>query len=198
MARTIEDRFWSKVDKSGTCWLWTAGTDDAGYGQFRLDGKNIKAHRVSFFLAFGYWPVVTRHSCDNPPCVNPDHLLDGTYASNNLDISVRNRRSNNVGNDIAKQIRQEEYDDTVISRVVEKYGVSEYTARGILTGKTYKHIEPPGRKIPPQRYRRKLTNQEVNEIRSALQNTYWGQQNELAEKYHVSRDVISRIKYDRY
>src|SRR4051812_22074657 len=90
------ERFWSKVDKTGECWLWTAYRDAAGYGRFGLAGKVQKAHRVSYELAVGPIPAGAHvlHSCDNPPCVNPDHLRVGSRIDNMRDKFMRGRDYN--------------------------------------------------------------------------------------------------------
>jgi hypothetical protein len=86
------DRFWSKVDASGDCWLWTAAKARFGYGYF-YDGKPALAHRVAFARARGPIPagLCVLHRCDNPPCVNPDHLWLGTRADNNADRDAKGR-----------------------------------------------------------------------------------------------------------
>ena len=76
--RTLEERFWEKVDKTATCWNWTAGTN-YGYGMISVGGRAGRpraAHRVSFALANGPIPegVDIDHKCHNRACVNPDHL----------------------------------------------------------------------------------------------------------------------------
>lgn len=99
IALTRPDRFWSKVDKSGECWLWTAGRHRAGYGAFsvgsRLTGgrRDTYAHRVAYELAFGPIPngLLVRHTCDTPACVRPEHLLVGTQADNMHDAAERGR-----------------------------------------------------------------------------------------------------------
>lgn len=70
------ERFWSKVDKSGDCWLWTAGCFDSGYGAFQVSGKCVRAHKFSYELARGPVPVGRQldHLCRNVRCVRPDHL----------------------------------------------------------------------------------------------------------------------------
>ena len=83
------DRFNSKINKTDGCWLWAAHTDAKGYGHFAIDGANRLAHRISFEIANGYKPTICRHICDNPPCVNPKHLLDGTAKDNSDDRFLR-------------------------------------------------------------------------------------------------------------
>jgi hypothetical protein len=85
------ERFWNKVDKSEECWLWTAGKTKDGYGKINIDGKDLLAHRVSFFWSNGYYPSVVMHICDNPSCVNPDHLRGGTQSDNMADAYSKGR-----------------------------------------------------------------------------------------------------------
>jgi hypothetical protein len=73
--KTIEERFWSKVDKKGPeeCWEWKAGRFDTGYGAFSINGKTIHSHRLSYELSKEEIPkgLCVCHTCDNPSCVNP-------------------------------------------------------------------------------------------------------------------------------
>lgn len=85
------DRFWSHVDKTDTCWLWTGATNGVGYGLFRIGStvdntrRQVLVHRVSFTLAHGHEPVGTiDHLCRVRHCVNPDHLEDVTLRENLL------------------------------------------------------------------------------------------------------------------
>src|SRR5882672_11149425 len=103
--KPIEVRFWRKVNKDGPvhptlgtqCWLWTASTQNGGYGQIRTPTndkrKLLRANRLSWEIAFGPVPdgLFVLHHCDNPPCVNPDHLWLGTKADNNNDRSRKGR-----------------------------------------------------------------------------------------------------------
>lgn len=87
------DRFWEKVDKTEHCWLWTAGTDSSGYGVIRYKNKNWKAHRLSLLLfGSGFLEGLdVCHSCDNPTCVNPDHLFSADTSTNMLDMVKKGR-----------------------------------------------------------------------------------------------------------
>lgn len=95
---TRADRFWSKVDTSDGlfgCWIWTASrfTKRGGYGQFHEWPKVRYAHRVAWELTHGPIPdgMVVMHACDNPPCVNPQHLSLGTIADNAQDMVAKGR-----------------------------------------------------------------------------------------------------------
>lgn len=86
-----EQRFWDKVSMGKSCWEWVAGKDQDGYGLFRLTGITTKAHRASFFFTTGETPVSVLHSCDNPPCVRPDHLFAGDHLANMKDARKKGR-----------------------------------------------------------------------------------------------------------
>jgi hypothetical protein len=97
--RKITDRwawFWGLVDRSGgddACWPWTRSCNDGGYGTARVGKKFHLAHRYCYELLFGA-PAAgleVRHSCDNPPCCNPKHLVLGTHSDNMRDCVERGR-----------------------------------------------------------------------------------------------------------
>jgi len=93
------DRFWSKVDKSGDCWEWTAYVDKAGYGNFKRNNRNGYVHRVSWELTNGEIPkgLCVLHHCDNRKCVNPDHLFLGTQYDNMQDMIEKGRKRPTYG-----------------------------------------------------------------------------------------------------
>jgi hypothetical protein len=99
------ERFWNKVDKTSSCWVWT-GCKREGYGRFRLNGKIRCAHRLSWEMHHKKEipnGLCVCHTCDNPSCVNPDHLWLGTKKQNNKDKQSKGRstkgRSYNCGSD---------------------------------------------------------------------------------------------------
>ena len=95
------ERFWSKVKKGSPneCWEWTAAKNNKGYGKFKFEGKMRKAHRISWQLHYG--PVQNElhvlHTCDNPSCVNPNHLWLGSNSDNHKDMTDKDRISGRYG-----------------------------------------------------------------------------------------------------
>lgn len=89
-------RFFAKVIQGSSeddCWKWTACTNEFGYGLFNAQGRQQRAHRVSYKMHVGDIPdgLQICHHCDNPPCTNPKHLFLGTQADNMQDASRKGR-----------------------------------------------------------------------------------------------------------
>ena len=101
MAYSLDEwrgRFWEKVDvrEENQCWEWRGSIAANGYGSFRLPRPTkevIGAHRISYFLANDGIPsgMLVRHKCDNPKCVNPNHLEPGDKRDNARDMVERGR-----------------------------------------------------------------------------------------------------------
>ena len=146
-----EQRFWSKVNKTESCWLWTAGIFSNGYGQYKNKGKMLKAHRYSYELHKGKIAegLLIRHTCDVRSCVNPNHLLVGTQQDNINDMIERNRHRYAKGESCHNAILTK--DDVIEIRIFREfgftqqelgkmYGVVRETIKNVLLKKTWSHI----------------------------------------------------------
>lgn len=87
-------KFYSKIIKTETCWLWRGNIAKSGYGLIRIKGKLFSAHRYSYFLnnKNSNEKLWVMHSCDVRQCVNPEHLSLGTPQDNIRDMFLKNRR----------------------------------------------------------------------------------------------------------
>jgi DNA-binding CsgD family transcriptional regulator len=144
-------RFWEKVDTSGgteACWPWTA-TTRAGYGQIKLNGRMHYAHRVAFWLTHERWPEpCCLHTCDNPLCINPAHLWEGTHHDNMRDKARKGRTPDHAG-EKNPRARLTERDAEVIRllcgrigltqrEVARRYGVSQSAVWAAVNEKTWR------------------------------------------------------------
>ena len=162
-------RFWSKVNKTDTCWLWAASKRNKGYGAFvwaDVDGNIIQgqAHRFAWEMENGPIPagLCVLHRCDTPACVRVDHLFLGTKAENNADMSAKGRHvaggtwcgagryrrgedHHNVklSDDDCRKMREDRRDGMPFSALGIKYDVNTSTAWKICSGhrRTVKEVE---------------------------------------------------------
>lgn len=98
--KPVEERFWARVEKTPGCWIWTMARkkyflSKYRYGRLNINGKNYRAHRISWEIHYGKIPkgLCVLHRCDNPCCVRPDHLFLGTRADNNRDTMLKGRKA---------------------------------------------------------------------------------------------------------
>ena len=131
------DKYW-KLNKKNGCWEWQRHLNERGYGYFNLEKKkSIGAHRASYILNKGEIPdgLFVCHACDNPKCVNPDHLWLGTPLENNRDM-FKKGRDKVTKPKLSKEIVMEIYNDQSLAQVklAEKYGVSQSTISNIKRG----------------------------------------------------------------
>lgn len=94
VCETPEEAFRLRTEWQGQCLVWRGSTNGRGYGEMTVGGRKVYAHRYSWAQHNGRWPgrdEEVRHRCDNPPCVNPEHLEIGSHADNMRDMSIRGR-----------------------------------------------------------------------------------------------------------
>jgi len=154
--RPAEDRFWEKVNKTRGCWLWTAccqgdtKSKAGGYGSFRVQGKNVTAHRYSWILHNGPVPdgLHVLHDCDVRTCVNPRHLYLGTHQDNMRDRTERQRLTPIVGEGHANSkltdddVRWIRSTDGMLQReMAEILGISQTNVGFIKRGVTWRHVK---------------------------------------------------------
>lgn len=154
---SIEQRFWSKVNKDGptqphmdtSCWEWLGYCNkNYGYGRFSIDGRLGLAHRFSWILQYGELPkdLDILHKCDNPSCVNPSHLLLGTHQDNMQDMVKKGRHRTLKGehNSWAKLTRLQVDEiraksiHTTQAQLGREYGVTQAAIHLIVKGKNWK------------------------------------------------------------
>lgn len=146
----LGDLVWSRVDRRSIseCWEWLGHRDSQGYG--RLSNRRLGtflAHRLVFHLTYGYLPPVVRHVCDNPPCVNPTHLLPGTQADNTQDMARRGRSQQGVRHAHAKlteedvmSIRQRRERGERVGSLAAEFGVSHSLISHIIARRLWRHV----------------------------------------------------------
>ncbi len=148
----IARRFWAKVDKAGECWIWTGHRLPKGYGTLGVGDKNKKATHVSILLDTGAFPPdgsVVAHSCDNPPCVRPDHLFVTTHAGNAADRDQKGRwrspmlKGEKVG---SSRLTEDEVRAILASplgcrRLASQFGVSKANVQAIRRGRSWRHLQ---------------------------------------------------------
>lgn len=147
--------FWSKVDRSGPCWMWRAAADKDGYGIFSYtlpsDGgparqRHVRAHRFSFEIEHGPIPTgrLIMHSCDTPACVNPAHLSIGTALDNNGDAAAKGRTCWGERNSHAKLTPEAvvaiRASSEPLRRLAMRFGVSESAISGARRGRTWRRL----------------------------------------------------------
>jgi hypothetical protein len=142
-------RFWSHVNRrSGSaCWQWTGTGNGRGYGTFPIGSRRIMAHRFAWLASRGDIPEGQDvcHRCDNPGCVNPDHLFLGTHRENLLD-SVRKGRKRAWGQQKLNaeqviEIRQRCAAGERQRDVAMTLGIARNTVSQIVTRKTWAHLD---------------------------------------------------------
>jgi len=143
------ERFWPKVDKSGDCWEWTGCRHPEGYGRFNPYGEIINSHRFIFELEGSDIPsgMIVCHHCDNPPCVNPDHLYLGTHMDNTRDKINRGNQlrgedhpRSKLSEENVKEIRDGIANGIECKFFAKQFNLSTSNISSIKNRKSWKHI----------------------------------------------------------
>lgn len=199
---TPVEAFWTRVERTGHggCWLWTGATSN-GYGHFRWQGRNHGAHRVAWEISFGTVPdgYEIDHRCHTSDCrlgakcphrrcVNPSHLKPVTHVENmasdrsSLGAAARER---NLAKTHCPQGHEYTPENTYVSRTGSRYCRT--------CNRASKKVSPEARVVVRKKPApRKLTDEQVTEIRSRLARERISQ-TRLAAEYGVSQALISQI-----
>lgn len=156
---SLEQRFWSKVQRTGPdeCWLWQAHRTRSGYGHFSTwvsdHNKVTVAHRMAWTLTNGAIPagLCVCHRCDNPPCCNPSHLFLGTQRENIADMDAKGRahrvRLPGSKNHQAKltealvvDIRRCHGRGETAVALAKQYGVSDVLIGLVVSRRAWRHV----------------------------------------------------------
>jgi len=159
-----EERFWSKVDKSGDCWLWFGTRTPDGYGRFGIAGRHSAAHRLAYEWTRGPIPAGLHvcHHCDVRNCVRPDHLFVGTPAENSADMKRKGRAASGDRNatrlyperlrrgadhheskltpEKVREMRHLHAAGVSVTVLARQFGVASRTAFTAIKGITWKYV----------------------------------------------------------
>jgi len=160
MSKSLGERFWEKVDCAGPtqphmdtcCWQWIAGKELDGYGMFNVGiengGKTRRAHVVSLSFVLSRMPAYVMHVCDNPACIRPSHLKEGTHVEN---VADRVRKNRSAKGEKQAKAKLKEVDVKVIrarrsrgekcALIAKDFGVTAETVGHIYSRRTWKHVE---------------------------------------------------------
>jgi transcriptional regulator len=146
-----QTRFWSHVQKTNGCWIWTGVVNAAGYGQLKIAGKTVRAHRFSYELTVAKIPdgLFVCHNCDNTRCVRPGHLFLGDQQANMMDmrlkgrwrgpkiesISGENNANSKLSNRQVENIRTEYHKGIRQVDLAKRYGISQASISYIVNKK---------------------------------------------------------------
>jgi hypothetical protein len=147
------DIFWKRVSNVGGegCWLWTGATRYYGYGVMHYRGKPRSAHRIAWELTHG--KVLNRrsvimHTCDQPACCRPDHLVRGNQRTNQADMARKGRSAHGERNAravlteaIVREARRRKAAGESTRAIAEALGVGFNTLRVAISGRSWTHLE---------------------------------------------------------
>lgn len=207
---TLHDRFWQRVIKGDpdACWEWQGARRASGYGVISVGGRKLPILVASRIMAV--WEghdiagLIVMHTCDNPPCVNPKHLVPGTTAQNLEDMRRKNRhrpqrgenhRAANLTNEQVISIRQLLAEGNESAEISRMLGVPYYSVYDIASGKKWRTVgtqinHPPPSNKGPRNGRAILTSEMVAEART-LYLECWNQR-AVARRMSIRNGTMSK------
>lgn len=205
LIRLFTEDKWT-VNEETDCWEWNRFRDAHGYGKIgtRIEGRGVAtaASRVALRVKLGRpleLGMLACHTCDNPPCVNPDHLYEGTPKQNSADMMERNRHNDSfmLGGLVTRKLQQEDAVDIrerttageYQADLAREYGVSVSTIWAIVAGRKYVFEGP----VPhiSNRARRGFTNEQIAEAKARVR--AGERQSAVAREYGIDTGTMSRI-----
>lgn len=139
----------SETTENG-CIVFTGSRNLFGHGEISYKGKRFRAHRLSYMVNIGPIPegMVVCHKCDNPPCINPDHLFIGSQADNLKDARQKGRMAtpnprgekHGLAKLTADKIVAIRKDQRTQREIAKEYGVHQTTIKNIKLNRTWKHV----------------------------------------------------------
>ena len=205
------ERFYRQIKKTPKCWLWAGATDGDGYGIFSgAVGNQVfkRAHRFSWSFHTG--EVLLRgmmicHKCDNPRCVNPDHLFAGTALDNMRDMIAKGRRRTPSGEDApkakltAKQVKAILRDPRPYALIAADYGVAATTIGSVKQRVSWAGLKAgPVARAPKigmrgeRNYQARFTEADIRHIRATTERG-----KDLAQRFGVTPAAITNIRKRR-
>lgn len=150
---SVDERFAQALPHrpDNACWEWQGRMGGSGYGTIYINGREVPAHRFTYERMVGPIPegMILRHTCDNPPCCNPAHLIPGTNQDNIRD-KVERGRAQRIQGTQQKQAKLTERDIPIIRELIAErftdrqiaahFGVSETAINFIRKGKHWSHV----------------------------------------------------------
>jgi Autographiviridae HNH endonuclease len=154
-------RFFQRITKTPTCWLWRGPFNSRGYGKFWLGSKTLGAHRFAYELMVGPIPVglSVMHQCDVPSCVNPEHLSVGTTLDNVRDKWAKGRGPTGprastermcrgidqwaakLTEDDVRHIREERAAGATLASIAKRFDMTPEGISAVCRRHTWKHVE---------------------------------------------------------
>lgn len=137
---TTDEKFWTRVEKTETCWLWTGHMTHDGYGTLRRrkieQKKMLYAHRYAWMLTHGLIPEgeLVLHRCDVRNCVNPEHLFLGSHHTNHIDMAMKERSTLTLTADQVREVRTRWAAGARQVDLAATFGISQSTVSRLVRG----------------------------------------------------------------